>query len=166
MPKVWIQGKLWKALTRSRKVLPARYRGLNPEMQSLWPLLGVGVLASVVVVALLFYNILYFDPNRPTLHLLKLKPLQPVSAPRAPLAGAENLSSPKFAEGVTVQVKRSGVIYAGPGINPLPESRDGKYERGVVEDGLWWQGRWVYQVRFSPTRVGWVPESDLVSTRP
>lgn len=161
MPKVRIQGKLWTALTRSRRVLPERYRGLNPEMQSLWPLLGLGVLASVVVLALLFYNILYFDPNRPDVNLIKFKPLQPVNAPGTPLTSAPNPSSPRFAEGVTVQVRRSGVIYVGPGINPLPESRDGEYGRGVVQDGLWQQGRWFYQIRFSPTRVGWVAEGDL-----
>jgi len=135
-------------------------------MQSLWPLLGFGALASVVVLAFLFYNILYFDPNRPTANLIKFTPLQPVKLPGTPFSNASNPSSPRFAEGVRVQVKRHGVIYAGAGINPLPESRSSEYRYGVVQDGLWQQGRWLYQVRFSQTQVSWVDETDLMPASP
>jgi hypothetical protein len=147
-------------------VLPERYRGLNPEMQSLWPLLGLGALATVVVLALLFYNILYFDPQRPDVNMIRFTPLQPVELPGTPPSGASNPSSPRFAEGVRVQVKRNGVVYAGAGINPLPESRGGEYRYGVVQDGLWQQDRWLYQVRFSPTQVSWVAETDLMPASP
>jgi hypothetical protein len=155
---------LWASLTRSRTILPSRYRAFNPEMQSLWPVLVVGVVASLVVLAMLFYNILNFDPNRPTLSLLKLNPIQAIHA--SGTRPAQHLPAPEFEEGVTVQIRRSGAIFAGPGINPLPTSPDMESRRGVVQDGLWQQGRWLYQVRLSPTQVVWVAESDLIRMQP
>jgi hypothetical protein len=134
-------------------------------MQSLWPLLGIGVFASMVVVAMLFWDILNFDPSRPDLSLVSFKPIQAVS-PRMRPAAVSNLPSPEFAEGSTVQIRRSSIIFTGPGINPVPAASDPGSRRGVVEDGLWQQGRWLYQVRLSPTEAVWVAESDLVSMQP
>lgn len=85
---------LWASLTRSRTILPSRYRAFNPEMQSLWPVLGVGVVASLVVLAMLFYNILNFDPMRPTLSLLKLDPIQAIHAPGTRSAESSSTFAP------------------------------------------------------------------------
>lgn len=149
-------GKVWSALTQSRTVLPARYRHLNPELHSLWSVLALSGILAAVLLYFLYSSLLSttfdYQPIKP---LSELRPMVPPASPSG------SPSTPRFAEGTTVQVRQSGVIYAGPGTDPLPPADHRERTRGVVLDGVWSQGRWLYQVQFSLTQVGWVAERDL-----
>lgn len=133
-------------LNKSWTILPRRNQTF-PEQNSWWAIAVIWI-----VLGGLTLGALYYDPYSPH-NALAIKPLTRME----PLP-----TSPQFTEGAAVRVRMPGTVYAGtetdrPLQEPLPDAKS-----GVVLDGIWKQGRWLYQVRFSPTQVGWVGEPDLI----
>jgi hypothetical protein len=133
-------------LKKSWTILPRQdpFKGYN----SWWPIV-------VIVVVMVIFTILatYYDPFSP-LNTTQVKPLIGLDQ-QAP-------TNPHFAEGAAVQVQLAGTVYADPSAHTMLQEALPEGNTGVVVDGVWRQGRWLYQVRFSPTVVGWVGEMDLI----
>ncbi len=136
-------------LNKSWTLLPRRdpYPGTNS-----W--LPIGMI--VLVMATLTVLAAIYDPYS-AINTSVIKPL--VSLDRmAPTA-------PHFAEGATVRVRLAGTIYTGPEAKMLLQDALPADNTGVIVDGVWEQGRWLYQVRFAQGVIGWVGEMDLILIR-
>ncbi len=136
-------------LTKSRTILPRKAQTFR-DPNTWWPI-------AVIVAIMVAFTVtaMYYDPYSPR-NMSAIKPL--VSLDQMPP------TPPHFAEGAAVRVRFSGTVYAGVETarllqEPLPDNS------GVVVDGVWKRGRWLYQVRFSPTLVGWVGEPDLIAAQ-
>lgn len=64
-----------------------------------------------------------------------------------------------------VRLRLAGSVYTSSSAQDLMQEALPENNAGVVIDGVWKRGRWLYQVRFSPTVTGWVGEPDLILIR-
>jgi hypothetical protein len=134
-------GRMNALLSQPHTLIPIHTR-YNPVINSMWPM----IIIFVSGIAATFFMAMSSYSMRPVRPIPSLK----ISAP----AG--------LAAGMPVQLRQGAPIYARPGSDLLTDSGSVGPASGVVVDGLRHQDRWLYQIRFSPERTGWVAESDLV----
>lgn len=133
-------------LTKSWTIFPRKTDSFR-EPNSWWPITVIMIIMGGITLAALYY-----DPYSPHNFLL-IRPLMSLDQVQP--------TAPKFVEGGTVRVRMLGTVYAGVDTDRLLEDPP-ELKSGVILDGIWKQGRWLYQIRFSPTQIGWVGEPDLI----